>query len=1056
MSNYTIYHCHSDLSVLDSVTKYQDYIKRAKECGMSAFGLSNHGVCYQWDEIKENVEAAGMKYIFATEAYLTASLKEKVRDNYHCVLIARDYEGVKEILRLSSRSFNRDDGHMYYNPRISFDELFSTSDHVIFTSACIAGPLCKGSPEDKEKFLNFMVSNKDRCFFEIQHHIDPKQVEYNKLLWELSQETGVKLIAGTDTHALNAEHAEGRKILLAAKGVHYDGEDNFDLTFKTYEELVEAYKTQNSLPESAYLQAIENTNVMADMVEQFEIDCSSKFPHIYNNSEEIFKQKINEGYKNNPYFKSHYKLDQIRDILNYELDVYKSCGAIDYMLLEAYIVEWEKKNGVQRGFGRGSCCGSLVAALLGVTEVDPIRFSLLMERFLAKGKKSNPDIDTDYGDEDREKLRSFLLKDHLGLPQIHTAEIITFNTIQLKGAVKEVGRYLGMPLDKVQEISDAVQLNEKKKQYFDETTKRQYPELTKYAEMLSGAFVSVGSHPSGIIITDFALEDTIGTCYIKGDDNPVSQINMSRVDHMGLVKLDLLGLDNIRLINETCRLAGIKRISPYDVDTEDELAWKELRDDTTMIFQFESDSATEYIKKFYSDSTLARAKESAEGFSRIEWLAFVSAALRPGCASFRDRIAEGISRSNGLPELDKMLSKTMGELVMQEDLMKFCVKFCGYSFTEADFVRKCVSKKKGTEQLIPELKSRFIDYTSEHYGVSKEDCEKIIEPFIQTILDSAQYSFNLSHAVAYGYISYISAYLRAHYRLEFVTAALNTFADKADKTAAITAYAIKHKIRIEPIKFRHSQGDYSFDRESNTIFKGISSIKYLNNDVAEAFLALKDKQYGHFSELLFDVYASPLVDKRQIEVLIRLDFFSEFGTPTGLLDVLRRFDLLYSKASKKYKATLNKQDYNQKLGEGIREFAGKETEKSYTGFDAAGYLKTINTNLSVDTLQQVADEYEYLGYGISKDERYRGAFYVVDNVCGRNQYLKVYSIATGKEIDCRIRGTRDRVRVGNILIVKKYEYKPAMKSINGEWKQVPGKRNLWITQHSEKTFEKHS
>lgn len=1053
--NYTIYHCHSDLSILDSVTKYQDYIKRAKECGMAAFGLSNHGVCYQWDEVKENVEAAGMKYIFATEAYLTSRLAEyiKVRDNYHCVLIARDFEGVKEILRLSSASFNKDDGHMYYAPRISFDELFNTSDHVIFTSACIAGPLSKGTPEDKERFLNFMLKNKDRCFLEIQHHIDSKQVEYNKTLLQLSKETGLRLIAGTDTHALNDDQAEGRRILLAAKGIHYDGEDNFDLTFKTYEELVSAYKKQQSLPEEAYLQAIENTNVMAEMIEPFEIDCSSKFPHIYNNSEEIFKQKINEGWKNNQYFKSHYKLSQIKDILNYELDVYKSCGAIDYMLLESYIVEWEKKNGIQRGFGRGSCCGSLIAALLGVTEVDPIRFSLLMERFLAKGKKSNPDIDTDYGDEDREKLRNFLLKDHLGLPQIHTAEIITFNTIQLKGAVKEVGRYLQMPLDEVQEISDAVQLDEKKRQYFSDETKRQYPELTKYAEMLSGAFVSVGSHPSGIIITDFDLSDMIGLCYVKGDDNPVSQINMSRIDHMGLVKLDLLGLDNIRMINETCKLAGIKRLSPYDVDTEDELTWSELRDDTTMIFQFESDSATEYIKKFYSDATIERAKKSAEGFSRIEWLAFVSAALRPGCASFRDRIADGISRSNGLAELDQMLSKTMGELVMQEDLMKFCVKFCGYSFTEADFVRKCVSKKKGTEQLIPELKSRFIDYTSEHYNVSREDCEKIIEPFIQTILDSAQYSFNLSHAVAYCYISYISAYLRAHYRLEFVTAAFNTFVDKPEKTSAITAYALRHKIKIEPIAFRHSTGDYSFDRESNTIFKGINSIKFLNNDVADALQDLANKQYDHFSELLFDVSPDPRVNKRQLEVLVRLGFFDEFGTTTGLLDILNRFDILYSKTSKKYKTTLNKETYSKELGNDIAEFSAKETEKSYTGFNAAAYLKTIDQNKTPDVIMRVRDEYEYLGYGATKDERYRGALYVVENVVGRNQYLTCYSIAVGKEIKCRIRGSKSAPKKGDILIVTASERKPAMKKIDGEWKMVPGKTNTWITKYKIKKLE---
>lgn len=305
-----VYHLHSNISNptagsgADSATKFTDYLDRAVELGMKAIAFSEHGNIFNWVNKKLETEKRGLKYIHANEVYLTEHIdKERglIRDNYHFMLIAKNYEGVKELNVLSSKAFNREDGHFYYNPRITFEELFNTSDNIIMTSACLASPLWRAiKNNDKQKlqlFQDFFVKNKHRVFFEIQYHDHPEQKQYNQWLYDFSKETGIPLIAGTDTHALNKEHLEARKILLKAKGASYGDEDLFDLTFKSYEELVEMFKKQNAIPRNAYLEAIHNTNVLADMVEEFSLNKSAKYPKLYEKPIEVFKEKIQDGIK---------------------------------------------------------------------------------------------------------------------------------------------------------------------------------------------------------------------------------------------------------------------------------------------------------------------------------------------------------------------------------------------------------------------------------------------------------------------------------------------------------------------------------------------------------------------------------------------------------------------------------------------------------------------------------------------------------------------------------------------------------------------------------------
>lgn len=554
-----VYHLHSDLSNgvtnIDSVTKYKEYVDKAKECGMMAMAFSEHGSIFEWWHKKCAIEAAGMKYIHAVEAYLTETLDEKIRDNYHCVLIARNFEGFKELNRLVSRSFNRKDNHFYYAPRISFDELFSTSDNIIVTTACVGGVLCKGDENAKNKFLKFIEKNKHRCFFEIGHHIDDKQVEYNRYLKRLSNEYGVPLIAGTDTHVLNETHEKGRLILQQAKNIRFDGEDKWDLKFHSYSELVTEYRRQGSLPEDVYLQAIENTNVLADMVENFTIDTSTKYPRIYNDPVETFKKKIESARCRNRYVKDRHTNESLDRVTDEELAVYEKTGSIDFMLLQTYLREWEEENGIQCGYGRGSVSGSMIAYLLGITKMDSMRFGLNFFRFMNPSRVTNADIDTDYAGVDREKVKEFILRDHMNLKQIRSSEIITFNTIALKGAIRDVCRALYAPnADGVCNSKIPKKFADSPKPYiaisnyisenldtYEDRMRKEFPEVFSYADIVNGTIVSIGTHPSGCLVSDLDIDEEIGLCSVSTSDYPVSMINMKELDDLFYVKLDILG-----------------------------------------------------------------------------------------------------------------------------------------------------------------------------------------------------------------------------------------------------------------------------------------------------------------------------------------------------------------------------------------------------------------------------------------------------------------------------------------------------------------------------------
>ena len=998
MSNYTVLHCHTELSNgttnIDSVTKYEDYIKRASELGMKAIAITEHGNILSFLKKKECCEKYGLKYIHGIEAYLTETIDTKVRDNYHCCLYAKNWEGVKELNKLISNSYNRNDNHFYYTPRILIDDLFKTSDNIIVASACLGGVFNKGNDEVKKRMLDFFIKNKDRCFLEIQHHNVKDQIEYNKYLFKLSQEYGLKLVTNTDTHCLDKKHVKGRDILQRAKNIRFDNEDGWDLTFKSYDELIESYKQQNSLPMFVILEAIENTNRIADMVEEFTMDKSYKYPKLYDNSEDVLKQKINEGVIRTGIDKlPNYETEYLPRIYS-ELETYKHNGAVDFLLLDENIKTWGREHDIYPGYSRGSCSGSLICYLLGITDVDSVLHKLNFERFMNTERVSLADIDTDWQPNQREAIKDYVYS----MEGLYCADIITFNTVALKGSIRDCARALKIDLSIVNDICENINDDN------IESYREQYKELFEYVDIVNGTVVSIGTHPCGQVVSPIPLDENMGLLTLATCKNPVTMLNMKEIDSLNYVKLDILGLDNIQIINETCKLAGIERLTPQNVDDNDEAVWQSIKEDTLGIFQWDG-SGSYYIKDLFSDETIKRIKEVYPDFRYIDLMACGNGAIRPAGASYRDELAQGIFRDNGHKALNDLLAPTLGYLVYQEQIIAFLNQFCGYTMGEADIVRRGFAKKTGTEQFIPQIKSGFIKTMKEKYEVEEEESEHIVESFIQVIEDASSYLFSLNHSLPYSYIGYICGYLRYYYPLEFMTVVLNVCKDDAEKTNKAIDYVKKHDMVIKPPKFRYSRAEYFMDKETNSIYKGMASIKYMNAQVSEELYELKDNQYNNFMDLLIDIYDKTCINSRQLNILIAIDFFKEFGKSQKLFDILKLYENIMSKKikSKKGEVSFNKIDlpYPREIIEKYATEKSKEDKyKQYKVENALGLCYELMNdipNMEMSSIDKIRINLDAMGECNYYFEDYNPTTCVVVDVITKFKTKKawLFSIASG-------------------------------------------------------------
>ena len=997
----------------------------------------------------------GLKYLHGVEIYLTHSLENKVRDNYHTILIAKNKEGIKELNLLVDLSTRED--HMYYKPRISFEEFFNISDNIIKISACLASPLSKYPSSEQADRDVYEKLLKSYDYYEIQPHVKSlEQIQYNKMLYEASKRYGIPLIAGTDTHSINQYKAECRSILQKAKHIEFSNEDEFDLTYKSYDELVEMFRQQGSLPMEVVLEAIENTNRMADSVTDYELDIDFKYPILYENEEEVFVERIYKMYQD--------KLDKgiikpnpkYEENIQEELRVFKKIGMVGFMLFMSELVCWCWDNGIPIGFCRGSVGGSTIAYLTDIIDVDPVVWDTVFSRFANEDRKEIGDIDLDIAPSQRHLVYEHIIE-KFGIDK--TAYILAIGTISDKGTIDEIGRALNIPLDEVKEIKelyslytdtiedcknkihvfeekgleegsvykeckDKLQKNEK---LLDDLKNVKYKELFYYFDGLVGTAISQSMHPAGIIVSPVTLPDNYGTFWSK-DGKRIISINMEEVHEVSLVKYDLLGLKNIDIIKDCCELANIPYPKSHTVNWEDEEVWKHITDSPVGIFQFESKFAYDSLKKF--------------GCRRVNDLSLVNASIRPSGESYRDNLLAHKPNQNPSEIIDDLLKANHGYLVFQEDVIAFLQKICGLSGSDADNIRRAIARKQmdRLQKALPQILEGYCSMSDKPRDIAEDEAKT----FLKIIEDASSYMFGYNHSTGYSMIGYICGYLRYYHPREFITAYLNN-ANNDDDIKLGTELAKQLQIPIHSIKFRHSTAKYSCDK--NGIYKGIASVKFLNDDAANDLYAIRDEKFDTFIDLLARI-KDLRVDSRKLEILIKLDFFSEFGGINYLLVCNSLFDKYYGKKQmKKEKLYEEGLDFDV-----IRKYAGKETPKMFSNLDSVGLINELISTIPNEktTLRTIiAYQIENLGYVDVVDKKYAGYCVVTDLNVDYSPKLKLYALANGNTIPVKIDKKifkNQPLRRGDIIKVTRQNKKPKMRKVEGKWIETEEKE-WWVTEY---------
>lgn len=1046
------------MSLLDSATKFQDYIDRAVQLGQTAIAFTEHGNIYQWVAKKMACDKAGIKYLHGVECYLTEQLyeypdanelwreaqsgrneqdakkalaemmesgKKKVRDNYHTILIAKNYDGILEINNLVSLS-NRDD-HFYYKPRITFEEFLGISDNVIKISACLASPLNKMSVRHPmyEKLL------KHYDYFEVQAHNFGEQISYNCHLAEMSKKYGIPLIAGTDTHSIDAYKAECRSIMQLAKHIEFADEDSFDLTYKTYDELVEMFRIQGALPEQVFLEAIENTNRMADSVEPFELDISFKYPKLYGNAAEDkavfedtirknFQSKIDEGAI------TPEQIQNFKDAIKEECRVFDKIDMSGFMLFMSELVTWCKSNGIPIGFNRGSCGGSRVAYVTNTTDLNPETWHTVFSRFCNEDRKEIGDIDIDVSPSDRDKVYEYIIN---RFGQEKTAFILAIGTIKSKGCIDEICRALGVKWNKehqrdergfrkalellkdnsvtlrfgnhpdgcelyhfdergtliiakqfeniprielvkqfTKEYSKLKEENEKIfqknpwvgkvnteiKDLFEldeEKARSQYPEVFYYYDGLLDVAISQSMHPAGIVASPITLRDHYGTFLSEGKE--ILQIDMECVHEAGLVKYDILGLKNIEIIKDTYALIGKPYPKSHEINWNDDAVWNDMLRSPIGIFQFESAFAFDSLRKFKTHS--------------IYDMSLVTACIRPSGASYRDELLQRKPHHNPSPIIDDLLKDNLGYLIYQEDTIKFLQQICGLSGSEADNVRRAIGRKQKDrlEAALPDILEGYCSKSSQPRNIAEEEAKE----FLQIIEDSASYQFGYNHSIGYCMIGYLCAYLRYYYPAEFITAYLNN-ANNEDDIKNGSALAELYGIQIVPPRYGISKDRYVYDKDRHVIAKGINSIKYMNSTVAnELYDLAKRSDPKTFMSLLTLMNNETSIDTRQRDILIKIDFFVDFGNVTELSRIASVFAFFKNGTAKK----VQKDKISGQMLDVVSKYATDKNKngteaKSFTITDMAGLLDECEDVIKslhlpdLDLKCKIQNQIELMGY----------------------------------------------------------------------------------------------
>ena len=928
-----------------------------------------------WTEKWNSCRNAGIKYIHSVEIYLTESLTEKVRDNYHTILIARNMDGLHELNSLVSKSCDSD--HFYYTNRISFDEFLNISGNIISTSACLASPLNKLNRDNP--YYEKLIRKYD--FLEVQAHHHKDQQRFNALLLELSKEYGKPLIAGTDTHSSSQYKAECRAMLLKAKHKSYGDEDSFDLTYKTYDELLEMFATQDVLSESDYRSAIENTNMLYDMTEEIELDTSIKYPILYGSREadsqkfvETVDTMLDEKLESGVIPREQEQA--FRDAIKEEMRVFQKLHMDGFMLSMSELIRWCKSHGMAIGTARGSVGGSRVAYVTDIIDLNPEQWHTVFSRFANEDREEIGDIDIDCVESDRPAIFKYIT-DRFG--EDKTARVASFGTLQAKGVIDDVGRALAMKWDETHPNKDnnpwSLKNVAKIKEEYDsnpEKTAEKYKELFYYMDGLLDTKISQSVHPAGMVISPITLVDNYGV-FDKENENCL-MLDMENIhDYTGLAKYDFLILKTVQVIRDTCVYLNKPYPKTYEINWDDKAVWNDMLKSPSGIFQFESAFAFDSLKKFKPQS--------------IFDMSIVTACIRPSGSSYRDDLLARKSHSNPSEIIDNLLKDNLGYLIYQEDTIKFLQQICGLSGSQADNIRRAIGRKQ-KDRLDAALPSILEGYCNKSRQ-PREIAENEAKEFLQIIEDSAAYQFGYNHSIAYCLLGYLCAYYRYYHPIEFITSFLNNAANDEDIRNG-TLYANKVGIAVTNPKWGLSRSEYFFDKEKNIIAKGLASVKYMSDGLAEELYALAhNNHYSRFVDLLYDIDRKTSMNTRQLDILIKLDFFSDFGNQRELLRITDMFYDTFKKGEAKQisKEKVAGTPLEQIIARNSTSVtkSGQES-KSYTSLNTHKILIEVEDAIKeahlddLNDLVKVRNFYDVMGYigYVSGKEEDRRKLYVSD------------------------------------------------------------------------------
>lgn len=916
---FTHLHVHSHYSLLDGLAKIDELVARAAELGMGSLALTDHGNLYGAVEFYQKAKKAGVKPIIGVEAYVAYERMQDRRPGiddkrYHLTLLAQNPEGYQNLIKLVTKSHLEG---FYYKPRMDKDALRQHSRGLIALSGCFAGETARAiqnrKPDQAERIVREYqdIFGKENFYLELGAHFNYEdQKVINEGLEMLSKKTGAKLVATNDIHYVKPEDNEAQDILVSVQtGARFENEDR--LTMK------KANLSMRSADEMAALfpnnpEAIAATEEIASRIE----------PAIELGKNKLPSFRVPQGYDTNSYLKKlceeglapRYGGDgaspRIQERLNYELAVIKQTGFAPYFLIVQDFVNWAKKNGIVVGPGRGSAAGSIVSYLLGVTNIDPMHYNLLFERFLNPERISMPDIDLDFADTRRDEVIDYVAKKY---GHDHVAQIITFGTMAARAAIRDTGRALGMPYSFCDQIAKMIPFNptqgEKtgwlKKtlthvQEFKDIYERD-PEakrLIDSAMKLEGVARHASTHACGVVISPEPLQKYVPLQYATkhgasknsdGDNQVVvSQYEMHAIEDLGLLKMDFLGLRNLTIIENTLKLIQKLHNTTINVDhipLDDKKTYELFqRGETTGLFQFESSGMKRYLKELKP--------------TELEDLIAMVALYRPGPMEL---IPSYIARKHGRekieylhPKLEPILKNTYGIGVYQEQMMQIARDLAGYTLPEADTLRKAIGKKIKT--LLAEQREKLIT------GMGKSGIDpRIAEAIWELFPPFARYGFNRSHAACYALIAYQTGFLKAHYPTEFMTALLAAEGSEVEKIAFFVEEARTMGIEVMPPDINESLGNFTFVNAGKIRF-GLGSVKNVGSNIVEAIVAAR-KTGGSFKSITYFAERVQHKDfnKKSMESLIKCGALDAFGERNRLLTNLDTI-LDYNRESQKAKS----------------------------------------------------------------------------------------------------------------------------------------------------------